>query len=308
MKIDGEDIDGDDINVDTRNTLTLLRGGDNSGETNPKESMNIGDAENGYNVLFIGGSGNGKSAIVNALHNFTYCVSREAAGSITKDVDIVFSTGLVRAIDPDIHKHVPRTNYYREVEKTINCLDTQGFCDTSKKKPGFSDEDVYNMIKSRLKLEKLIIHHTVIVSSMRLENPDWIIRLLELLDYQKHPEKFTFVNNNKKNQVSPGDHSMNRGILIERFGIKADAYEGALDGAYEPARRNGSAIVSIGNLEHKTGTDEEINSIKKDLFQLQNAIFTVAVPGLGRSTKRPGAADFRFEGVKVQKTSWCSIL
>jgi len=136
------------------------------------------EADEAYNIVFIGPTGCGKSHIINLLYNKTVCPSKASANSVTRNIHVTRGT-INTVFDSPGVTHYP-----------VNVFDCLGFCDSE-----IEASEVFAIIKQTIEATVLCVHKVVIVCSGRLEKPqeEAIRKAMVWLQFRKYPQNFTLL-------------------------------------------------------------------------------------------------------------------
>ena len=159
----------------------------------------------------IGPTGSGKSSIINLLFNKNITPAHAGATSVTREV--IFHQGSC-----DFEKLVDGNKLNIKHPK-INVIDTIGLCDTVMER-----NEVFNLIKDKLRTNVLHIDRVVIVCSGRLEKNHQIEikQFMKWLRYKEYVTNFALIYN-KCDGMEEGKSLKNLSIVCGMLGMNAAA-------------------------------------------------------------------------------------
>ena len=163
----------------------------------------------GYNVVFLGPTGSGKSNLINMLFNKTVVESAATASSVTRQVQYIKGQFTYK-------------NEQKTTLKDMTIIDTLGFCDSV-----FSASEVLSMIQDSVKMNLAHIDKVVIVCSGRIEgvHAKAIKLFMKWLQYDSYKDKFMFVYN-KSDGLTTGEKTSNLLQMCEMVGADANIETG----------------------------------------------------------------------------------
>jgi GTP-binding protein EngB required for normal cell division len=159
-----------------------------NGHENPQGLTTID--QDAFNIVVLGPTGSGKSAITNRWFNMKVCESKAAALSVTKEMAL----------------HSGRAIIGGRMRK-VNVMDSIGFCDSK-----LTSNEVLNLAKDALKVNMLMIDRVVIVLSGRIEaaHVDSIKTVLKWLKYSKGSDSnYTFIYNKADTMATAAEATQN---------------------------------------------------------------------------------------------------
>ncbi|CAK0884335.1 unnamed protein product [Prorocentrum cordatum] len=198
------------------------------------------------NIVVLGPTGAGKSTIINMLFNRKVAKVKATAKSVTKQMHIYSGTFT-----------------FREQTRTVNVIDSVGFCDSV-----MPASDVTRMVKEFIKSSVFHVHKVLIVCAGRIEDEQSqaIKNFMEWLDYQHYKSQFIFIYNKSEN-LTPAERTECLGEMCDLLG--ADSNFGAIeDVAGEQVRLN--YTISTAFPAHF-----RLEQIGDDLRNLYNAAFYI---------------------------------
>ena len=199
------------------------------------------------NIVVIGPTGSGKSALVNQLYNMEVVISKSSPNSVTRKCQ--YTQGTYNG-------------------RKVNIVDTIGMCDTV-----LSPEEVYNVVKDSVKANMVFIDKVVVVCYGRIQkdHKDSIGKFMEWLRYEKYKTNFIFVYN-KQEGVPMADRQQHLVEMCSELGV--DMTQNTTITSPDGSRKSIKYVHSLGI---KPGTP--FDSIETELID-----FTMAV--LSKSEQR----------------------
>lgn len=215
------------------------------------QSLIIKDEDNeALNIVILGPTGSGKSAIVNQLYNKNVVASKHSTKSVTRKVQ--YTQGMYN-------------------ERKVNIVDTIGMCDTVLK-----PIEVYNVVKDSVKANMIFIDKVIIVCYGRIQNDhkESIGKFMEWMNYNGHKKNFVFVYN-KEEGVPTADRSKHLAEMCEDLG--ADISQDETVQGPDGSRRSVKCAHSLGI---KPGTpygdiESELSEFKMAVLSKTNKRITV---------------------------------
>ena len=134
-----------------------------------------------HNILLLGPTGCGKSSLINLLFNQNVVDAGASATSLTREITFVQGSALFAEW---------RDKSLVSKKHGVNLIDTIGFCDSE-----FSEVEIFDYIKDKLKTNLLHIDRVVIVCSGRLEKEHQksIKKFMQWLKYDTYKRNFCFI-------------------------------------------------------------------------------------------------------------------
>jgi GTP-binding protein EngB required for normal cell division len=173
------------------------------------QGLSAADQE-AYNVVVIGPTGSGKSAIINRWFNLKVCESRSSAMSVTKEMHIHSGRAIIAG-----------------KSRKINVMDSIGFCDST-----LSAAEVLQLVKDSVKLNMLQVDSVVVVVSGRIEgaHADAIKTVLEWLKYNSGDNymNFSFIYNKADTADDDGELEMAIFQMASMLGVGGKSAGGTL--------------------------------------------------------------------------------
>lgn len=179
----------------------------------------LNEDNDALNIIIIGPTGSGKSALVNQLYNKKVVLSKSTPNSVSREVQ--YTQGSYNG-------------------KRVNIVDTIGMCDTV-----LTEEEVYNVVKDSVKANMVFIDKVIVVCHGRIEQQHRksIQKFKEWLGYDKFTANFVFVYN-RQDGCSTADRQENLMEMCEILEI--DTSQNVIVTAPDGSRKERKCAISLG--------------------------------------------------------------